>query len=172
MKPLWLIILSLLLPLCLLGGCGTSREVQYSDPRVDGWERQSLAFKLVVINVKSEVPGTEEAEKQLNFSLEVEFRYKKKLIAKSGGDIAVAVVIKSLKDVPRESRVWFGSLAGSATLLAEVRVTGKKSKPFSFTVETVSRGAGTTDDFLTGKGGSTQDMLERTAEVIVAELVP
>lgn len=171
MKPLSSIILSLLLPLCLLGGCGTSREVQYSDPRVDGWERQPLVFKSVVINIKSEVPGTEQAEKQLKFSLEVEFLYRKKLIVKSGGDIEVVVVIKSLQDVPRESRVWLGSLAGSATLLAEVRVAGKKAKPFTFTVETISRGAGTTDDFLTGKGGSTQDMLERTAELIVAELV-
>ena len=172
MKSLSSITLSLLLPLCLLGGCGTSREVQYTDHRAEGWEHNPRAFKTVVINVKSEVPGAEEAEKQLNFAMEVEFLYKNKLIVKSGGDIEVTVVIKSLKDVPRESRVWFGSLAGSATLLADVRVVGKKSKPFSFAVETVSRGAGTTEDFLTGKGGSTQDMLERTAEVIVAELVP
>ena len=87
-----------------------------------------MAFKTVVIKVKSEVPGTEEAEKQLNFALEVEFLYKKKLIVKSGGDIEVTVVIKSLKDVPRESRVWFGSLAGSATLLAEVKGCGEKIK--------------------------------------------
>ena len=172
MKSLSSITLSLLLPLCLLGGCGTSREVQYTDHREEGWEHIPLVFKTVVIKVKSEVLGAEEAEKQLNFAMEVEFLYKNKLIVKSGGDIEVTVVIKSLKDVPRESRVWFGSLAGSATLLAGVRVVGKKSKPFSFAVETVSRGAGTTEDFLTGKGGSTQDMLERTAEVIVAELVP
>lgn len=167
MKSLALITLGLLLPLSLLGGCGTSREVQYT-----GQEHDPVAFKTVVIKVKSEVPGTEEAEKQLNFALEVEFLYNKKQIVESGGDIEVAVVIKSLRDVPRASRVWFGSLAGSATLRAEIRVAGKKLKPFSFSVETESRGAGTTEDFLTGKGGSTQDMLERTAELIVAELIP
>lgn len=172
MKLLALITLGLILSLCLLGGCGTSREVQYTNQGVDGWEHDPLAFNTVAIKVKSEVPGTEEAEKQLNFALEVEFLYKKKKIVASGGDIEVAVVIKSLEDVPRASRVWLGSLAGSATLRAEVRVAGKRKKPFTFSVETVSRGAGTTEDFLTGKGGSTQDMVERTAELIVAELIP
>ena len=172
MKSFALITLGIILPLCLLGGCGTSREVQYTNQGVDGWEHDPVAFNTVAINVKSEVPGTEEAEKQLNFALEVEFLYKKKKIVASGGDIQVAVVIKSLEDVPRASRVWLGSLAGSATLRAEVRVAGKRTKPFTFSVETVTRGAGTTEDFLTGKGGSTQDMVERTAELIVAELIP
>ncbi|MFZ1536017.1 MAG: hypothetical protein WAT23_01320 [Chromatiaceae bacterium] len=172
MKLLALLTLGLFLSLCLLGGCGTTREVQYTGPQADGWDHKPVDFKTVVIAVKSEVPETEEAKKQLIFALEVEFRYKKKSVVKSGGDIEVTVVIQSLNDVPRESRVWLGSLAGSATLHADVRIKGKTIKPFSFAVETISRGAETTDDFLTGKGGSTQDMLERTAELIVAELIP
>jgi len=170
MKLRGLLILGLIPLICLLGGCGTTREVQYTGTQAKGWDHNPVAFKTVVITVKSEVPGIEEAIKQLTFALEVEFLYKKKSIVKSDGDIEVAVFIKSLKEVPRESRVWLGSLAGSATVHAVVDVRGKHIKPFSFAIETISRGAGTTDDFLTGKGGSTQDMLERTAELIVGEL--
>jgi hypothetical protein len=46
MKSLSLITLGVILPLCLLGGCGTSREVQYTNQGTDGWEREPLAFNI------------------------------------------------------------------------------------------------------------------------------
>jgi hypothetical protein len=168
----FLTTISLLLLLFLLGGCGTTMEVQYPVNQDASEAHQPAVFKSVTIKVKSEVPETEEAEKQLNFAMEVELLYKKKKIVKSGGDIILAVVIKSLRDVPRESRVWFGSLAGNAEMRTDVTVKGGGLPPRLFTVETTTRGAASTDDFLTGKGGSTQDMLERTAQAIVEELIP
>ena len=155
--------------LALLGGCGTQVEVWQGNGHEAA--RQALAFSTLVLAVNSEVPGAEEAITSLAFALETEFLYRQKRVVPRGGDIWVAVKISHLKDVPRETRVWLGSLAGSAELRADIRVTGPRIKPFTFSIEAQSRGATTTEDFLSGKGGSTEELTQRAAAIIVGELL-
>lgn len=155
--------------LALLVGCGTQVEVWQGSEHETA--RQALAFSTLDLAVSSELPGTEEAIISLAFALETEFLYRQKRVVPAGGDIRVAVKISHLKDVPRETRVWLGSLAGSAELRADIRVTGPRTKPFTFSIEAQSRGATTTEDFLSGKGGSTEELTHRAAAIIVGELL-
>ena len=153
----------------LLTSCGTQVEVwEGSEHEV---ARKALAFSTLVLEVGSDLPGTEEAVTSLAFALETEFLYRHKRVVPASGDIRVLVKIRHLKDVPRETRVWLGSLAGSAELRAEIQVTGPRTKPFTFSIEAQSRGATTTDDFLSGKGGSTEELTQRAAAIIVGELL-
>jgi len=163
--PLFLLFL-------VLSGCGTSLEVHYEGSDQAGWEPPSYRFKTLSLAVHSDVPDIEQAIKQLEFALEVEFAARRKRILPSGADLQVTVDIQSLTDVQRETRVFLGSLAGQARMRSRIRVTTPGKAPFVFAIETVSSGADTTEDFLSGKGGSTQDMVERTALGIVEELVP
>lgn len=159
----------LFLVLGFLGGCGTQVEVWEGEGH--DTSRGTLSFQTLVLEVNSDLPGVEEAVKALDFALGTEFLYRHKRVVKSGGDIRVAVKIRHFKEVARESRVWLGSLAGSAELMADVRVTGRQVKPFTFSIEARSHGASTREDFLTGKGGSTEDLTQRVAAIIVGELV-
>lgn len=171
--PLYRLGAFLSLPLVLfLTACGTAMEVHYPSPEPDTAEVIPARFSRVVLEVGSSVPDTEEARKLMRFALEVEFLQKHKQLVQNNGDLEVSVVITGLKDVPRESRVWLGSLAGRAEMRTEIRVKGRQGKVSRFAIETLSQGATSSADFLTGKGGSTQDMVERTAAAIVAEIVP
>ena len=155
--------------LALLAGCGTQVEVWQGNGHEAA--RQALAFSTLVLAVSSDLPGAEEAVTSLAFALETELLYRQKRLVPRGGDIRLAVRISHLKDVPRETRVWLGSLAGSAELRADIRVTGPRIKPFTFSIEAQSRGATTTEDFLSGKGGSTEELTQRAAAIIVGELL-
>ena len=153
----------------LFTACGTQVEVWQGSEHETA--RQALAFSTLVLAVSSDLPGAEEAVTSLAFALETEFLYRHKRVVPQGGDLRVAVKIRHLKDVPRETRVWLGSLAGSSELRADIRVTGPWIKPFTFSIEAQSRGATTTEDFLSGKGGSTEDLTQRAAAIIVGELL-
>jgi len=147
-------------------------EVQYLSPEPGAAEVIPASFSQVVLEVGSSAPDSDYARKLMRFALEVEFIQRHKKLVKTGGDLQVKVDITALKDIPRKSRVWLGSLAGTAEMRTEIRVRGRQGKVSRFAVETLSQGATSPEDFLTGKGGSTQDMVERTAAAIVAEIVP
>jgi hypothetical protein len=123
------------------------------------------------VKVRTEVVETAEEAKLLENYLHEQLVAKNKKVVESDPDAEMVAVIKQLKKVSRAARLWWGSLTGSAEIRVDVSVKTKKSEPAQFIVDTEAKGASSAGDWLTGYGGSTEELLQRTSAAIVDELL-
>lgn len=130
-----------------------------------------MRYTSLALIVKTDVPGSDEEVRLLDRFLSTEFIIRRKQLVESNGDVQVEAVIKRLEKVSQTSRLWWGSLAGSARLRVDVTVTRKPSSVMNFTLDTEAQGASSTGDWWSGHGGSIEDMLQRSAVKIVDEIL-
>ena len=151
-------------------GCGTTTAI-HSNNNPASAKTPKLVFKTLVLEVKTVVPESDEEARLLDRFLSTEFMLKRKQLVDTNGDVQVVAVITRLEKVSQTSRLWWGSLAGSARLRVDVTVTGWGSGVMNFTLDTEAQGAASTGDWWSGLGGSTEDMLQRSAVKIVSEIL-
>jgi len=169
---LWLTtICSFLLILATLTGCGTTTDVTQNNIRGSNSRTKDLIFKTVSLHVSSEVSNNEIATELLDRSIGNELLLKRKQLVDKNGDIDLIVVIEDFKGVSKDARVWLGSLAGSSLLRAKIIVKQNNSTVHQFVLDTEGKGASNTADWWSGEGGSTEDMLQKSAEKIIAEII-
>ncbi len=150
----------------LMSACGTTINLKPIEKSIPDKEFPKMFFTSIAIEVKTEVEDCREEIQMFKKFLTNEFKERKITVVESETDTKMMVVIKHLKRVSKTGRFFWGSLAGSAELKAEIIIT-KDISTLSFFIDTSSQGASGVGDFLTGYGGSTDDLLNRTAKKIV-----
>jgi hypothetical protein len=173
-NSLWLKLdsyLSLAVLLALLTGCGTTTDVTQLDSQGSASRKNNLVFKTVVLRVISEVPNNEIATEMLDRNIGNELLLKRKQLVDSNGDVEVIVVIKDFQGVSKDARLWLASLAGNSRLRANITVKQQNEIIHQFVLDTEGKGASNTADWWSGEGGSTEDMLQKSAQRIIAEII-
>jgi len=154
----------------VIAGCGTTVNVK-PEGSMSGKEIPKLSFASIAIEVKTEVEDSQDAVKMFKESLANEFKERNITVVDNGADAKMVVEIKHLKKVSKTSRFFWGSLSGSAELKAKITITVKNSKSLNFSIDSSARGASGLGDFMTGYGGSTDDLLNRGAKKIIEEIL-
>lgn len=154
----------------LLNGCGTTTDIKREAPRELSPVRTDMEFMSITVQVISEVADTGSEVKFLENQLREQLINRQKTVVDSDADAEMFVVIKHLKKVSKGARLWWGSLAGKAEIRVNVTMTGKTVPPLNFTVDSEATGASSAGDWFSGYGGSTEDLLQRTATAIISEL--
>lgn len=156
--------------LIFLLACGTTSVIVPTSGLVSVETLPKIAFTSIQIEIKTEVADSEQEVQLLKEFLVKEFQNRGKIIVESRADAKMVATIIHLKKVPKTKRLWWGSLAGKAEAKIDIVFILNNDKAY-FTIDTGSAGASSAGDWLSGYGGSTEDMLERSAERIVAEIL-
>lgn len=154
----------------LLSACGTTVNVKPTDGSLPSEESLKLSFASVAIEVKTEVEDSQEEAQMFKDFLANEFKERNITVAESGTDAKMMVIIKHLKKVSKTSRFFWGSLAGSAEIKADIAIKTKTANS-SFFVNASARGASGFSDYMSAYGGSTEDLLNRTAKKIAEKIL-
>jgi len=154
--------------LMLSAACGTTTSVaNYQKPLAKKPKFQSVGLK-----VNTQLAGKEEETRLLDRFVANELLLRRKQLLESGADINVVVTIEHLDGVSQTARLWLGGFAGDGTVRVKVVVTGGDlPDPVVFSIDSRTTGASTSDEWWTGYGGTTQDLLQRAAKVIVDQLL-
>jgi hypothetical protein len=125
-------------------------------------------FQSVSLEVKSKSPESKTEAQLLDRYLANEFLLRRKQLVTERADITVTATIEEFTGISQTARLWLGSLAGQGVVRVRVEVTGSGlSAPLVFVVDSRAAGASSTGDWWSGYGGSTEDLLERTAKEII-----